>query len=83
MTEKNTPLDTRHIQMGDDDISVLDQKKAEEDLPPTSLDHQEEGGCSEKPKVARGGVKYQRRSTALRDNLLKRKQQMRLRKEQD
>lgn len=83
MTENNTPLDTSHIQMADD-VCVSDQKEVKEELLSSlPLDQQVEGGDPKKSTLARGGVKYQRRSTALRDNLLKRKQQLRLRKDQD
>lgn len=86
MTEKSIQLDSTIIQVTDE-IPVQDREQLHEgdkielssDLPKSESSE----ALSEKDVVInRTGSKYQRRSTALRDNLLKRKQQMRSRKDQ-
>lgn len=86
MTEKSIQLDSTIIQVTDE-IPVQDREQLHEgDKIELSLDlpkSESSEALSEKDVVInRIGSKYQRRSTALRDNLLKRKQQMRSRKDQ-
>lgn len=86
MTEKSIQLDSTIIQVADE-TPVQDREQLHEsdkiELSSDLLKSENSDALSEKDVVInRTGSKYQRRSTALRDNLLKRKLQMRSRKDQ-